>query len=270
MTWRKELFGHEKPVIALLHLRALPGDPLFNGTVDEALNNARRELHALQNGGVDAILFSNEFSLPYQQHTDVSVVSSMARIIGELKAEIRLPYGVDVIMDPASSVDLAAAVGASFIRGIFTGAYVGDHGIFNTDVASVLRRKKALSLDRVKLLYFLNCESDAYMAPRNLTTIAESVIFHCAPDVLCISGPGAGQEADSHWIASVRKCTKNTPVFANTGCNASNIYEKLKVSDGCCVGTAFKSGGLFNNYADENRVHEFMKEVFRYRADYND
>ena len=26
----KELFGVEKPIIALLHLRALPGDPAYN------------------------------------------------------------------------------------------------------------------------------------------------------------------------------------------------------------------------------------------------
>lgn len=29
MSWCKELFGHEKPVIALLHLNAFPGDPLY-------------------------------------------------------------------------------------------------------------------------------------------------------------------------------------------------------------------------------------------------
>ena len=29
--WTKDLFKVEKPVIALLHLRAMPGDPLFGG-----------------------------------------------------------------------------------------------------------------------------------------------------------------------------------------------------------------------------------------------
>ena len=27
--WTKDMFQVEKPIIALLHLRALPGDPLF-------------------------------------------------------------------------------------------------------------------------------------------------------------------------------------------------------------------------------------------------
>ena len=27
--WIEEMFGTKKPIIALLHLRALPGDPLY-------------------------------------------------------------------------------------------------------------------------------------------------------------------------------------------------------------------------------------------------
>ena len=32
MSWTKEMFGVEKPVIALLHLNAFPGDPRFVST----------------------------------------------------------------------------------------------------------------------------------------------------------------------------------------------------------------------------------------------
>ena len=270
MSWTKELFGHEKPVVALLHIRALPGDPLSDESLSDVLAHARADLHALQNGGVDGILFSNEFSLPYQAKTDICTIAAMAYIIGALKSEITIPFGVDVIMDPAASIDLAAATGAKFVRGIFTGAYVGDGGIYNTDVANVLRRNKALGRDEVKLLYFLNCESDAYLAERRLEDIAKSVIFNCHPDVLCISGPGAGLEASSEWIKSVRKNTGDVPVFANTGCNAQNIIEKLTVSDGCCVGTTFKYEGKFNNFIDEKRVSEFMSQVRKYRTENND
>ena len=62
--WTKELFKVEKPIIALLHLRALPGDPLFGGSMNAVIEKAREELNALQDGGVDGILIANEFSLP--------------------------------------------------------------------------------------------------------------------------------------------------------------------------------------------------------------
>ena len=53
MLWTKEMFGVEKPIIALLHLRALPGDPLFGGDMDVVVRQAHEDLIALQDGGVD-------------------------------------------------------------------------------------------------------------------------------------------------------------------------------------------------------------------------
>lgn len=69
MLWTEEMFGVKKPIIAMLHLDALPGDPWFKsgGDMDAVVEHARADLHALQEGGVDGIIFSNEFSLPYQR-----------------------------------------------------------------------------------------------------------------------------------------------------------------------------------------------------------
>ena len=64
--WIHDMFGADKPIIALLHLDALPGDPGFCGDMDVVLDHAARDLTALQDGGVDGILIANEFSLPYQ------------------------------------------------------------------------------------------------------------------------------------------------------------------------------------------------------------
>ena len=42
--WTEDLFRVKQPVIALLHLRALPGDPLFDkeGGLQNVIDNARR------------------------------------------------------------------------------------------------------------------------------------------------------------------------------------------------------------------------------------
>ena len=108
--WTHEMFGVEKPIIALLHLDALPGDPGYCGSMDTVLDHARQDLIALQNGGVDGILFANEFSLPYQPVADIAVISAMAYIIGNLKELIRVPFGVNVVKNPIATIDLAAAI----------------------------------------------------------------------------------------------------------------------------------------------------------------
>ena len=92
--WLKDLFGTEKPIIAMCHLNAFPGDPGFNPTtgINQVIDFARKDLIALQNGGVDAVMFSNEFSLPYLTRVETITVASMARVIGELLNEIKIPF----------------------------------------------------------------------------------------------------------------------------------------------------------------------------------
>ena len=43
-VWTQEMFGVEKPIIALLHLDALPGDPGYCGSMDTVLEHARQDL----------------------------------------------------------------------------------------------------------------------------------------------------------------------------------------------------------------------------------
>ena len=73
MSWLKEVFATEKPVIAMCHLEALPGDPSYDPGkgLGWVIERARQNLRALQEGGVDAVMFSNESSL-----REMSVLSS--------------------------------------------------------------------------------------------------------------------------------------------------------------------------------------------------
>lgn len=263
--WTKDMFGVEKPIIALLHLRALPGDPLFGGSMESVIEQATKDLIALQDGGVDGILIANEFSLPYQPKADYVTVGAMGYIVGRLKEHIRVPFGVNVVINPMASLDLAAATGANFIRSAFTGTYMGENGVISTDVAATIRRKKELGLDDLKLLFKVNPESDAYLVPRDIKTVAKSIIFHCAPDGLCVSGASAGSETSTDIISSVREVAGDVPVFCNTGCNAKTAVEKLTNSDGACVGTTFKKDGKFENNVELQRVVEFMNIVKEFR-----
>ena len=79
MNWLKETFKTEKPIIAMCHFRALPGDTGYDKEkgIKWVIEKAREDLLALQEGGVDAVMFSNEFSLPYL--TDVIAVCETAK-----------------------------------------------------------------------------------------------------------------------------------------------------------------------------------------------
>lgn len=267
MLWTNKLFGVNKPIFSMLHLNPLPGDPAFKygDTMKNVVDLARKDLIALQNGGVDGIIFSNEFSLPYQRRMQFITPAAMARVIGELMSDITVPYGVDCISDGLASIELAAAVDARFIRGTFSGVYVGDGGLYDNDFSTLMRRKAALHLDDLKMLYFINPESDRNLDLRPLADIAKSMIFKASPDGLCISASAAGQEVDNDLIQSVKKETPNVVVICNTGCRANNICTKLEYADAAIVGTTFKENGDFYKHVDESRVKEFMDIVKDYR-----
>ena len=90
-TWLTDVIGTEKAAIGLVHLKALPGDPLYDaeGGMNKVYEMAVDDIHALQEGGIDALQFSNEFSFPYQQNPSKEIVSAMAFLMGKLQPEIR-------------------------------------------------------------------------------------------------------------------------------------------------------------------------------------
>ena len=119
MSWLKETIGTEKPIIAMCHLQAMPGDPYYDREkgMKWVIEKAKEDLEALQEGGVDAVMFSNEFSLPYLTKVRTETVAAMARIIGQLQPYISIPYGVNCLWDPIASLDRAAVYQTVF-RGL--------------------------------------------------------------------------------------------------------------------------------------------------------
>ena len=267
MLWTEEMFHTKKPIIAMLHLDALPGDPMYSreDSMEKTVAHARADLKALQDGGVDGILFSNEFSLPYERQMSFITPACMARVIGELMSEIRVPFGVDCISDGLATLELAAAVGADFVRGTFCGVYVGDGGLYNNDFSRLLRRKAALPLDKLRMLYFINPESDRNLDTRPLADIAKSTIFKAHPDGLCISASAAGQDVDDELIRQVKDAAHQVVVLCNTGCRRDTVENKLATVDAAVVGTTFKENGDFFARVDAARVREFMDVVKTFR-----
>ena len=114
MMWIKELYGTDKPIIAMLHLLPMPGDPNYDpaGGVEKVIERARRDLHALQNGGVDAILVCNEYSLPYLYDVEPYEVDGL---VPDIPGVSLVVFGADCLpvlfYDPVRRVAAAAHAG---------------------------------------------------------------------------------------------------------------------------------------------------------------
>lgn len=266
-TWLNAIFDMPKPIIGMCHLPPLPGDPEYDadGGMDKILAHARQEAAALMAGGIDGIMISNEFSLPYLTKTEPITAISMARVIGEIRSELHVPFGVNVLWDGVASIDLAVATGASFVREVFTGVYASDFGLWNTDVGRAARHRARVGASGVRLLYNVVPEGAAYLVERDVAQLTRSTVFNGAPDGLCVSGLTAGSATDTPTLKVVKEHAGDIPVFVNTGVRPDTVAESLEHADGAIVGTWFKRDGVFTNDVDSDRVAELMDAVRKIR-----
>ncbi len=153
MKTLKDYFGVEKPLIAMCHLEGLPGRPRYDsvGGLEAIVSSAAREVRALQDGGVDAILFCNENDIPYSTSVGTEVVATMAHVIGRLQPELRVPYGTNLLWDPYASLAAAIASGGSFIREVLTGVYDSDMGLLAPDFGAVAAYRRNIGASHVAM-----------------------------------------------------------------------------------------------------------------------
>jgi len=269
MSWLKSLFSTEHPIIGLLHLRPLPGDPFFGpgDSIQNVIDTARTDLSALQEGGVDGVLVTNEFSLPYEKKVSAVTTASMAMVIGALSSQFTVPFGAEAIYDGDATIELCAATGASFTRCLFTGAWAGDLGLIDRDVARTLRLKRALGLDQLRLFYFVTSEGEVFLNDRPTVEIAKTLLFNCRPDALVVGGSAPGQNPGPELLRTVKQAVGEVPVVCGTGCRPDNVAEILAAGNGAFVGTALKRDGKFENSVDAARVKAFMDRVKEIRKD---
>ena len=260
-------FGTAKPVIAMVHFPGLPGRPRHDQAGGRAhlLDVVGRDLEALQDAGVDAVLFCNEADIPYQLTVGPEIPAAMAAVIGELRPGIRVPFGVNILWDAKASVALARATGASFIREVLTGVYESDLGLIAPALGELAGYQAAIGAADVALFDNITPEFSSSIGSRTVAERARSASF-LGVDAILVSGPQAGAPMNMSDLRAAKQAAPETPVFANTGVQADRLAEILPVADGVIVGTSLKVDGITWNPVDPVRARRFTETAAKVRA----
>lgn len=261
MTVITDLFDKPKAVIAMAHFPPLPGQPLHDtdGGVQSILDSVGHDLEILVGSGVDAVMFCNEGDRPYRTRVGPEAPATMAAVITELKRGLTIPFGVDILWDPRAALGLAKAVGARFVREVFTGSYAGDFGVWNTDPAESLTYRRQIDANEVRLFYNVTAEFAAPIAAREIGLTARSAVFSSLADAVCVSGVITGSGVDVSMLQAAKAAVgPDVAVIANTGVRAETVAKMLSVADACIVGTALKRDGNTWNPVDAEPVERFV------------
>ena len=240
----------------------MPGDPAYDraGGMTKVIELAARDLEHLQAGGVDGVMFSNEFSLPYLTTVKPETTAAMARVIGEIRRAIRVPFGVNVLWDPIASIELAAATDAQFMREIITGVYASDFGLWNTNAGETMRRRAALAPE-LRILFNIVPEAASYLGSRTSVDIARTTVFNNRPDALCVSG--AHRRRRDRYAAHVRD-QEGRPRHHRAVQYGLSRRQYRAPAQGRRRGRGrhgVQVDGRFEKLVDPARVREFMDKV---------
>ena len=247
-----------KAVFGMVHLRALPGAPLFSGSIDAVIESAVGDARALVAGGCDGVIFENFGDRPFRKHVDAETVAAMTRVIAEVRRDLRLPFGVNVLRNDArAALAIGAATGAAFIRiNIHIGAMVTDQGIIEGQAADTLRHRAAFA---PHVLIF------ADHLVKHATPIGEVDEIQMARDLrergradaLIVSGRETGAAADLKRLLRTREAV-DAPILVGSGLTAENAANYAD-ADGAIVGTSVKRDGRVEMPVDPLRVERIVR-----------
>ncbi len=264
------IFGRRKAVIGVIHLRALPGSPDYDGaSMDSLLAHALSEAERYRAGGLDGLIVENHGDIPFAKPADLGpeTAACMAVITQAVRTATALPVGVNVLANGAvQALAVAKAAGAAFIRvNQWANAYVANEGFMEGRAAEAARYRAWLHARNVKIFADVHVKHGAHAitADRSIQELARDVEFFDA-DVAIATGQRTGDSATTEELRTIAAGT-SLPVAVGSGVNPANVGDILSVADAVIVASYLKQDGVWWNEVDPDRVATFMAAVAKAR-----
>jgi membrane complex biogenesis BtpA family protein len=261
MKTPNELFTSPKPVIAMIHVGALPGTPAHGLSLADIERQALHEAKIFRDAGVHGLMLENMHDTPYLRgRVGPEIVAAMAVIARAVKDASQLPCGVQILAAAnVEAVAVAHAAGLDFIRAEgFAFAHVADEGIIESSAAELLRFRRHIGAERVQIWTDVKKKhsSHAITADVDIGETAHAVEF-LRGDAVIVTGTATGRAPTRSDALAVKRATK-LPVYLGSGVTAANLKTFFAAADGFIIGSEFKAGGHWSRAVDAARVGKFM------------
>jgi membrane complex biogenesis BtpA family protein len=262
------MFHNTKPLIAMIHVAALPGTPAGTSSVAEAVALAVKEARLYKEGGVDGIALENMHDTPFLKgRVGPEIVAAMTLLGQALKAESGLPVGIQILAGANREAMAAAhAAGLDFVRAEgFVFAHVADEGLIEASSAELLRYRKLIGAERVQVWADVKKKHAAHAltADVSLGATAQAVEFFRG-DAVIITGSVTGEPPKMADVQEA-KAHCRLPVVLGSGVTPENLPGFWPAADGFIVGTYCKVDGNWANTVDPRRVEKLVEAARQLR-----
>ncbi len=264
MASATDIFGHDRALIGMVHVDALPGTPGHDGrSIDNIAQRAAAEAKLLVDGGFDAVAIENMHDAPYLlRDVGPEIVAAMTAIAVRVKDVIGdVPLGVQILAGANNAaLSVAHAVGAHFIRVEgFVFSSVADEGLLATaDAGPLLRYRKQIGAEDVYILADIKKKhsSHAVTSDVNLGETAHAAEFSGA-DGLIVTGAATGCATALEDIQAARGAS-NLPIAVGSGATPETLAGLFQHAHAVIVGSWYKRDGMWRNEPDAARVKQMV------------
>ena len=258
-----------KFLAAMIAVRPLPGSPLYDGDDQKVFDQALADLEVYKNAEVDSILFENDHDLPYiQPPLDEKGIALMTKIVKEARSRFEQPIGIQMLEAAnITSLEIAAEADLDYIRvEAFVFAHVGGSGVINGSAGKILRRRKELGAEHIKVFADVKKKHGSHSLTIDLDIRDEvkQAEFFLADGVI-VTSQFTGINPDKGDLVKAKQAAK-LPVLIGSGMTPENIHEYLPLADGFIVGSCFRKDGKFLETLEPERLATFMN-AFRSARD---
>lgn len=250
-----------KFLAAMIAVLPLPGSPRYDGDDDKVIKQALSDLEIYKSAGVDSVLLENDHDLPYiQPPLDEKGIALMTTIAKEARKRFDGPIGVQMLEAAnITSLEIAAEADLDYIRvEAFVFAHIGGSGIINGSAGKILRRRKELDADHIRVFADVKKKHGSHSLTIDLD-IKDEIMqaeFFLADGVI-VTSQFTGLKPDTNDLIKAKSVTK-LPVLIGSGMTPENIPDYLPLADGFIVGSYFRKDGKFLESLQPERLNEFM------------
>lgn len=258
------VFKSGKPIIGVIHLKALPGTPKNTLDSSNIIAEALKEADIYKKAGIDAIIIENMHDVPYLKGSVGHEISTLMAVIAYLvKQQTDLIVGIQILA-AANKEALAAAKasGINFIRAEgFVFAQTADEGIIQAQAGDLLRYRKQIDAESIAVFTDIKKKHSSHAITQDLSLLdtARAARFFLS-DGLIITGDRTGMAASIDELKTLNDRI-DSPLIVGSGITIENVADYIPICDAMIVGSYFKDKGYWENDLNYDRVAGFMERV---------
>jgi membrane complex biogenesis BtpA family protein len=265
----KKYFNKKRPIlIGSLHFPPLLGFSDFPG-LEVCKKRALEDLAAFENGGVDAIIFENNYDVPHLEFVGPETVACMAVLGKAIMDKTKIPVGVDVLWnDYRAGFSLAKTLGLKFIRvPVFVDDVKTSYGFIKGRAKEISIYRKKIGAGAIAVFADIHVKHSKIVSRHTLVESAKLAI-KAGADALIVTGRWTGEMPDLEELKSVRRAVGNFPILAGSGVSVENAKKIFRFADGAIISTSLKKGNRtggevnlkkWTQKIDVNKVKKMVK-----------